>query len=396
VKNFWQILFSAIAVIALVLGGAGLFAARQAIANVAQTPGPAGPAGPEGPQGPQGPEGQPGPAGPEGQPGPAGTVDQAALEAAISKLAPTTLVEAADGCGLLGQPEIQAPYPNLFLNEKGIPYGIAAFGTEGCWFVKEGRNLFQGWSDTHEIDIGYGAQELWPWREGTPRIYPTANFDPLETAKYLATSKCNNVERDEDLPFVEIQWTFHGAWSAIFTCADVRADNWPEVPDEMLVAQDDVWPLCTGHQGEDPACEGVIPTTTITSTITATVTMPITGTIELSAWDQPNLGLTCSASSNTLGNNAWDMVNAGWDGQCQYLVDGSINGVRAVGLLRGQDIEAAKLTVEASVWPVPSHQEWVALEWADRFARDNCPTELPVYVYEDGDWVLDHTFTSCP
>lgn len=186
------------------------------------------------------------------------------------------------GCPVV--PTLQPLSPDLFLNGQGRVYGILAFGRAGCWYALEGQPLFEGWKDVHEIVIGWGAQELWPHRQGTIRIYPV-EFDPLAEAKKLAEDKCKNVEEDEKLEFVPIVWKFHGKWEAQFTCADVAAGKYPEVPAEMLQPQDDVFPLCQGVPNGDPVCgEGaavVAPQSTLMTSACVHEGNPVTKVVQV-------------------------------------------------------------------------------------------------------------------
>jgi hypothetical protein len=326
--------------------------------------------GPEGPQGPRGSEGSEGPMGPEGPQGPEGPMGPAGDAQA--------LVEASDGCGIFGKSEIQAPWPDLFLNGAGHVYGIAAFGAEKCWFIKEGRNLYEGWRDTHEIDIAWGAQEQWPWREGTVRIFPTKDFDPLYWAIYLTETKCGNVERDEDLPFVEIEWDFHGAWEALFTCQDAYDGNYPEVPEEFLVAQHDVYPLCQGHPYNDPTCgDAPVPSSDDSSGSVA------------AAPEEKDL---CSGR----GNYTIEKIDAAsFDQSCVVLFEGRRADVpgHEIHLLYVSDVANFSF-LEGNFWIIPS--KWDPEDNAWDFAIDKCGSggDLKItYFLLDGS---SPDSTSCP
>jgi hypothetical protein len=116
----------------------------------------------------------------------------------------------------------------------------------------------------------------------------------------------------------------------------------------------------------------------------------------VSSFTTENRGMVCSESSNTLGNNVFSF-NSAWNGQCIYLLDGKIEGKRAVGLIRGVDLtKAVKDNIDASVWPCPAG--WVCSDWAKNFLADNCgKTPFPLFLlFESGAWVPSPDTYTCP
>lgn len=264
-------------------------------------------------------------------------------------------------------------------------YQNSAIGLADCAAAFEGR-WYEGFppSDDHHVTAFFGAAENASVYQGSQWIMP-AGAEPRDIVHGLAVGKCDNWDDAEVgyLPIVldYVDMDTMGIVHQNTSCEEVRSAN--PLPEEIGLVPGKALPhFRLGYTWNgDTGPTGV-----------ADTKLAFTGE---SRFDETNKGMVCSTAENPLlGNDDTGVavIDSSWNPQCQYLLDGRLNGERAVMLVRGEDIANLHDWV-ASVWFV--NPNWVALEWVDQFASDNCPSELPVFVYDGTQWVLDHTF-DCP
>ncbi len=263
-------------------------------------------------------------------------------------------------------------------------YQNSAIGLADCAAAFEGR-WYEGFppSEDHHVTAFFGAAENTSVYQGSQWIMPVGT-EPRDIVHGLAVGKCDNWDDAEvgSLPIVldYVDMDTMGIVHLDTSCEEVRSGN--PLPEEIGLVPGKALPhFRLGYTWNGDTGTGVADTKSV-----------FTGE---SRFDETNKGMVCSTTADnpSLGNDDTGVaaIDSSWDLQCQYLLDGRLNGERAVMLVRGEDIADLPDWV-ASVWFV--NPNWVALEWADQFASDNCPSELPVFVY-DGQWILDHTF-GCP
>jgi len=268
------------------------------------------------------------------------------------------------------------------LTHGGVIYQNAAIGAAECAVAFEGR-WYEGFppSDDHHLTAFFGAAENVSVYQGSQWLIPVGAM-PRDIVHGLGLGKCDNWDDAQvgylpivldyvDLASMEV---IHQATS----CEELRGGN--PLPEEIGLIPGEALP----HFNLGYTWGGVAGSQVIGAAYTGE-----------SRFDSTNRSLVCATADNPLlGNDAVGVaaIDPAWDPQCQYLLDGRLNGGRAVMLVRGEDITSLS-GWKASVWFV--NPNWVAFEWADRFALDNCPSELPVYFYDGTQWILDHTF-GCP
>lgn len=266
----------------------------------------------------------------------------------------------------------------------GVIYENSALGAADCAAAFEGR-WYEGFppSEDHHITAFYSAAENASMYQGSQWLIPVG-AKPREIVYGLGLGKCDNwdaanVEAEPIiLDYVDLET--HKIVHFPTTCELLRSEGNP-LPEEIGLIPGEALP----HFRLGYTWGGVIASAVVTGTAGA-----FTGE---SRFDESNRGMICSTKSDSLGDNAIGAIDPVWDSQCIYLLDGQIDGRRGVGLVRGVDIEEASATFDASIWPAPA--AWNALEWADDFARNNCPLELPIFAFEEGQWTEVETF-DCP
>lgn len=280
------------------------------------------------------------------------------------------------------------------LQHAGSIYENSALGADQCAAAFEGR-WYEGFSpsEEHHVTGFMGAVENASVYQGSQWLLPVGT-EPRDILYGLAVGKCENwVEAQvEPLPVV-FDFVDLDTLQIIHletTCQALQPEN--PLPDQIGLIPGVALPHFAVGYGWGGLSVGVV-TSSVTSTTPSGTQAPTGVFTGVSQFDAPNKGLLCSTSSAALGDNAVGMIDEAWDDQCLYLLDGVVDGDRAIGLIRGADIASAAASFKASVWPVPA--SWNGLEWARDFASDNCPTELPIEVYQGGVWTVLETHT-CP
>ncbi|MCJ7827613.1 hypothetical protein MUP65_00500, partial [Patescibacteria group bacterium] len=272
-------------------------------------------------------------------------------------------------------------------------YQLAALGADSCPAFLEGQT-YQGFFPGK-------PHEVWYFVSATERatIYQASQWitgwqtPPEGMSENLAIGKAENF-RVSGLDPEEV-----AAWPVKFHFID-------PVENRMVVLETTLGEVETGSfllpQGIRPIPAALLPhfagVVAQSSTEASEADQPATGSFTgTSQYDAPNVGLVCSTKSGTLGvgETAFGRIDEAWDSQCLYLLDGKIDGQRAVGLIRGADIVAAASTFDASVWPVPA--AWVGLDWAEEFGWANCPDpkEMPIVAFQASAWTELETYI-CP
>lgn len=275
------------------------------------------------------------------------------------------------------------------LQHEASIYENSAIGADQCAAAFEGR-WYEGFPPTedHHITAFIGAAENVSVYQGSQWLLPVGTA-PRDIVYGLAIGKCDNWDAAQVDPepvifdYVEVT-TKRIVHTDPTTCDILRSAGNP-LPEEVGLIPGELLPhFSLGYTWGKEMGEGDALSTSAEEVAT------FSGE---SKFDSENKGMVCRTDTNPLlGNNAVTLDPA-WDPQCIYLVDGVLNGERSVGLVKGFDILAASATFDASVWAVPA--EWIALEWADKFALDNCPAALPVFVWNELLWEPNHIFT-CP
>jgi hypothetical protein len=286
----------------------------------------------------------------------------------------------------------------------GVMWKDSALGKYKCASVFEGR-FFEGHApnDTHIIVGFFGAAERVSVFQGTNRVVPIG-VDIRQLLYQHAVDKCKNwrdanVEAEPtEIVFVDLDTMKIKHLDT--TCGEIASGNM--LPAKIgLIPGELVWGLPHFAVTGDGWGSNV-PAAAVTSEAAVQITpgpLPTALSGE-SKFDSENRGLKCGQAGPALGNNQDGLseISSSWDKQCIYIVDaaksiGGIQGKPAIGLVRGVDIQSAAATFDASIWVIPS--DWVALSNAKQFATDNCPNNLPILVYEGGNWSTLEVFT-CP
>jgi len=278
------------------------------------------------------------------------------------------------------------------LQAGSVIYQNAALGADACAAALEGR-WFEGWPPTsdHHISLFMGAAENASVYQGSQWLIPPGT-SAKEIAYGLAIGKCDNW-RDSNVAPEPVVFDYVDLTTKSIihtpptTCDELRKGN--PLPEEIgLIPGIQLPHFSVGYTW------GQVP---VGSVVTPIPAGSFSGT---SKFDSENRGLTCGTAGPALGNNQDGLseISSSWDKQCIYIVDaaksiGGIQGKPAIGLVRGVDIQSAAATFDASIWVIPS--DWVALSNAKQFATDNCPNNLPILVYEGGNWSTLEVFT-CP
>lgn len=284
----------------------------------------------------------------------------------------------------------------IVATDRGGYVEVGALGLRDCAWAFEGRMCWDFPLDnTHEIVGAFGAAEEKCLAEGSQWIMPPAT-EPRDILWGLAVGKCANwIDAGvSPLPieFIYIDLEAEKVTRLPATCGDVL-----EFEDGNLVIDENDEPIVLDNILPEEI--GLLPHEALPglpgeTTTTGSLSVTSRGTFDgVSSFTSENRGMQCRSVENPLMGDNMTTLNPSWDEQCIYLLDGTIDGERAIGLVRGEDLETASATFDASVWAVPAG--WVATSWARDFARDNCPSELPILLYEDGAWV-EHEVYECP
>lgn len=281
----------------------------------------------------------------------------------------------------------------------GLVWMNSAIGAAHCAASFEGR-WFEGFKpdDVHHVTAFFSSAENVSVYQGSVWLHPPL-VEPRQMIWDLAKGKCSNwvAASVETLPVVfdyvdlttlEIVHTEPVECTEILNSENTLPDPVGLIPGELVNA--------LPHFGVTGAGWGTMVSFTLTDTLTATT--DIVGTVPIATTPQPvggnftgissftseNRGMACRTIDNPLMGENVVTLDPLWDPQCIYLLDGMVNGQRGIGLVRGEELLAAATSFSASVWSVPAG--WIAASWANQFASDNCPVELPISIFENGAW----------
>jgi hypothetical protein len=290
---------------------------------------------------------------------------------------------------------IELPIKGENIDVNGVIYMNSALGADGCAALLEGR-WYEGFApdNIHHISVYYGPAENASVYQGTQRLFPV--LISLRDSMYNhALGKCDNWAKSNEasqpivFDYIDVKESKLVHSDPPFTCDQLKAGN--PLPDKIGLIPG----LALPHFAKGYTWAG----TPIAQAVSAAVAQGIAttgGTYDgkSSKFDAENRGMSCNTAQNPLlGNNDVGLakIDKAWDSQCIYLLDGNVDGKRAIGLIKGVDIKNVKF--DASVWSVPA--TWVALKWADDFGRDNCPAAPPIKTYDGKTWQVNHTY-NCP